>query len=129
MMREKRRYSRWAALAAVYALLLHTIVAGLAGGALASPFQLDTFGNVICSSHPGDAAPTDPGQPANHSHLPDCCLAGCPAVGGHATLSAPITFPLVVVLVSPFVPLLQHSGIGRGVERSPLNPRAPPSLA
>lgn len=129
MTRLRRPFRRLAALAAVYALLLHTMVAGLAGGALASPYQLDAFGNVICSSHIGEGAPTDPGQPANHSHLPDCCLAGCPAVGGHAAIAVPIAFPLVVVLVRPLVLELQHSGIGRGVERSPLNPRAPPSLA
>ena len=106
-----------------------SMVAGVVGGALASPFQLDAFGNVICSSHTGEGAPANPGQPANRSHLPDCCLAGCPAVGSHASLSAPIAFPFVIVLVRPLVLALRHSGIGRGVERSPLNPRAPPSLA
>ena len=55
MTRLRRPFRRWAALAAVYALLLHTMVAGLAGGALASPYQLDVFGNVILCT-PGDIA-------------------------------------------------------------------------
>jgi hypothetical protein len=122
----RRERREWAALAAAFALLLHTMVAGLVDGAMASPQLLDIFGNVICTSHGAEKAPVSPGEPGNHSHLPECCLVGCSVVGGHA-----MSGPIAPVLPAPAFERLKlaqsvyHAALQRS-ERSPLNPRAPP---
>jgi hypothetical protein len=128
MTRLTKRIRTWATLVAVYALVLHTVLAGLAGGALASPGQLDALGNVICSSAGLTQAPAVPGKQPSRSHLPECCLAGCPAVGGHVTISAPVVFPFLRS-TTPLLLVLDQHGIGAAVERSPRNPRAPPLAA
>ena len=128
MTRPTKRIRTWTALLAVYALVLHTVLAGLAGGAMASSGQVDALGNVICSSAGLIEAPAVPGNQPSHSHLPECCLAGCPAVGGHVTISAPVVFPFLRS-TTPLLLVFDQHGIGAGVERSPRNPRAPPLAA
>jgi hypothetical protein len=111
---------------AAFALLLHTVVAGFVDGAMASPQLLDIFGNVICTSHGAEKAPASPGQPSDHSHMPECCLVGCSAAGGHATsgLIVPV-LPALVLERPKLVPPAFHASL-QHTERSPLIPRAPP---
>jgi hypothetical protein len=124
----RKRSREWAGLAAVLALLLHTIVAGLVDGALAAPELLDNFGNVVCTAHGAEKAPSVPGQPGNHSHLPDCCLVGCSVAGGHAASASPILVtPLLATIRLNFGPLRPDRAIANS-ERSPQNPRAPPTF-
>jgi hypothetical protein len=123
-----RRQGRdWAALAAAFALLFHTMVAGFVDGALASPQLLDIFGNVICAAHAGEQAPDGPGQPDHRGpHLPDCCLAGCSLTGGHAVAPAPPpSLPARLAEDAHLAPPARRVVVERP-ERSPLNPRAPP---
>ena len=83
----------WLAVLAAFVLIAHSLVAGFVDGAMAEPRLLDVFGNPICSTHgSGDGSP---GQPANHSHLPDCCLAGCSLAGSHALAAAAQPFLIV----------------------------------
>lgn len=122
----RRRGAGWVAVLATLSLFLHSFVVGFAGGAMASAGQLDTLGAVICTGH--GAVPADPGQPADSSHLPDCCLIGCSLLGGYA-VAGPVA-PAVPVPegrardVAP-LPETYRAPLGT-FERSPLNPRAPP---
>ena len=114
----------WLAVLAAFVLIAHSLVAGFVDGAMAEPRLLDVFGNPICSTHgSGDGSP---GQPANHSHLPDCCLVGCSLVGGHALAAAAQPF-LIVRLAEPArIDAPEYRAARVTPERSPLNPRAPP---
>jgi hypothetical protein len=119
-----KRKRTWLAILAAFVLFAHSLVAGFVDGAMAEPRLLDVFGNPICSSH--DAGGGSPDQPANHSHLPDCCLVGCSLVGGHALAAAAQPF-LILRLAEPARRAAPGYRAARVTpERSPLNPRAPP---
>jgi len=124
--RVRTRPSTFAALLAVYALCLHAFLAGLAGGALAAPLGLDAFGGVLCSTTADEGAPSLPGQPAHRGHVPECCLAGCPAVGGHAVLTAPVALTAFAPAGAFATTWSRTAAVARPSARTPLNPRAPP---
>lgn len=120
-----RQIREWLALVATLVLLAHTVAAGIVDGAMASPQLLDVFGNVICTTHGAEKTPGGP-LPANQSHLPACCFAGCSVAGGHS-----ITGPIVPVLAAPDLAWLEFATPRRQAPLrhaawSPLNPRAPP---
>jgi len=127
MVSRRRGIRTWTAGVAIYALFLHAIIAGLAGGALASPFDFQ----VICASDGTQAVPAghgDPdgrGGPSGHSHIADCCLSGCPAVGGHVVLPTAVIFTRLAD-DRPVTRFLEGSTLGAGHKRSPINPRGPP---
>jgi hypothetical protein len=124
----RRQTREWLAILATFVLLVHTAIAGVVDGAMASPQLLDVFGNVICTSHGADTLPGSQNGPAGHSHMPECCLAGCTVVGGHAVPpSAPATVPPAL---SQYAVVMEPARVGAAAdsELSPLNPRAPPAL-
>lgn len=121
IMRRTRTDRTWATVVAL-ALLLHTFVAGIVGGALAAPSHAGVFG-IICSAHRESDPPAVPGH---HSHMPECCLVGCPAVGGHAALSAPVDLPQPSLTGRPVAFAPGCAGVGYATRRSPFSPRAPP---
>ena len=107
----------------VYALVLHTLVAGPAGGAQAAgAFQ------IICSADGSYAAPGATGAPSNQHRMPDCCLSGCPTVGAAIAPAMPVVFAAAPVRGPACAPVLPK-GIGASNERSPGAPRGPPAAA
>lgn len=119
----------WLAVLAAFVLFAHSLVAGFVDGAMAQPQLVDVFGNPICSAHGSDGGSNPSQLPANHSHLPDCCLAGCSLVGGHAVAAAAQPFQVIrraepARLAAPAYRVARVT-----FERSPLNPRAPPISA
>jgi hypothetical protein len=124
-----KRRPGWIALPAVFALLLYSVAAGFADAALAQPQGVDAFGNPICSAHAGGEAPSLPGEPAGHSHAPDCCLAGCNLAGGHALPPAAQPFLLVRPAEAAHAAAPDYRTVVEAFEWSPLNPRAPPAFA
>jgi hypothetical protein len=123
--RHRKQPREWIAMLATFVLLVHAAVAGIADGAMASPQLLDAFGNVICTSHGAEQGPATPNQPS-HSHLPECCLASCTVVGGHAVPpAAPSAVPPTLAgQVKIAVP--EEIATATAFELSPFNPRAPP---
>ena len=118
-----KRTPTWTALVAVWALLVQAILTGLADGAIAAPATLD--GTVICV-HGDGATHGVPGQPANRSELPDCCLSGCTMAGGDAALSASaIVLPPSLAPRTGVIPTVERH-VATSFAYSPLNPRAPP---
>jgi hypothetical protein len=106
-------------LLAVCALLLHSMVTGLAAGhPSAAPFQ------VICSSTGGQMAPV-PADPSNRHQLPDCCLNAIPLLAAPAPLAAAyIRLPSAeIVKLGPTVETWRNED-ARG--HSPHRPRGPP---
>jgi hypothetical protein len=111
--------------AAFVAALLLLLQSALGAFAFGAPSQLDAFGNVICT-HEGAAKL--PGGDPHQQHMPACCSAGCsmvspahpppPGAGALARASAfePVAFP---------APAFRHVDFAR--DRSPANPRAPPT--
>lgn len=106
-------------IAAVMALVLHTIVAGFSAGALAAT----PVGIVICTP---DGSEIVPEPTSGHQHQQECCLSGCPVVTGSTATSTAIAFPPAVTL-QPGPPASLAVGPGDPDDRSPVNPRAPPS--
>ncbi len=98
----------------------------LAVGEGAVGFQLDAFGNVICTAQGARTLP-DGGMPAGH--VPACCMAGC----GVATpvLLPPDMASMLAAIDFELAPTIdfQPAVIGFGRARPVANPRAPPSLA
>lgn len=116
------RRRAWGVLAA-YLIVVQAALAGLALGT--QPVAADPF-SVLCSS----AAPTDAPAPAKpHGGLPDCCVAGCPMLGGG--MLPPDVLPAAGPTPSEIVDLTQgRSGLGRSLpERSPRSTRGPPATA
>lgn len=121
-----RQKRAWTAILAAFLLLAHSAVAGFAAGAMAEPQLVDAFGNPICSAHGGGGPSSLPGQPGDHAHALDCCLAGCGATTGYAL--APAAQPVLLVRLAGPAPAVPHDyrPVTRVSGRSPLNPRAPP---
>lgn len=125
-MRGVRRYRRnWAALVAVLALFLHAVTTGFAAGAMASPRALDSFGNVICSSHADGRTPASPGAP-DPRHLPECCIFGCGPTGPHAMATAAPELPPLPPAASLDRTPPSYRAPAPRPRRTPVNPRAPP---
>lgn len=114
------------AFAAVWFLVLQSLLSAYGMAAGPQRLQLDAFGNVICT-HEGAAGLPDGSPPA---HMPDCCVLGC-------NLAAPL-------LANPPAPLAIETAFGSETlhfranapdhlsfarRRSPANPRAPPEPA
>ena len=116
-----------AALAAVYLLLLQSLLGAFAFGTGPSASPLDAFGNVICT-HEGAAQL--PGGDPHRQHMPACCVLGCSMVSS-AYAPPPDAGRLAASLSSEAVaftvPAFRHIDFAR--DRSPSNPRAPPALA
>jgi hypothetical protein len=126
-LRERRR--KWAAVAAAFALFFHTLVAGVVDGAMAGPRTIDPFGNLICTAHGAESFPDSSDKSGGRTSLPECCLVGCNIVGGKVATPPPaISVPLPEVTGSTSVSELAETLV-ESFERSPLNPRAPPSQA
>jgi hypothetical protein len=124
-----KRRRGWIALPAIFALLLYSVVAGFADAAMAQPQHLDAFGNPICSAHADQDPSSLPGEPSDHSHTPDCCLAGCNLAGGHALPPAAQPFLLVRPTEAFYAAAPDYRTGAERFEWSPLNPRAPPASA
>jgi hypothetical protein len=117
----------WIAILAGFVLFTHAMIAGVVDGAMARPQVVDLFGNPICSAHEADQSSDPAGPSGGHTHLPDCCLAGCSIVGGHALAAADELF-LIVRLAEPARAAAPDYRVAVvAVERSPRNPRAPPT--
>jgi hypothetical protein len=129
-MRASRKRTRsWAAIAAAFALLFHTLVAGVVDGAMASSRSVDPFGNLICTAHGAESFPDSSDKNGGRTSLPECCLVGCNIVGGKVATPPPaISMPLPEFVGSTIVTELAETLV-ESFERSPLNPRAPPSQA
>ncbi len=96
---------------AVYALLIHSFVAGFAAAhPAAAPFQ------VICSSNGGQVLPAPAGPAARHE-LPDCCLTGCVSVAGPAPLAS-------VYISSPLREVTRIGLIFEAREAAPVSTRS-----
>ncbi len=113
----------WGVLAA-YLLVLQATLTGLALGAL--PVAADPF-STLCASGSATDRP-DPVKP--HGGLPDCCVAGCPMLGGGMappTDAVAAHGPLISAAAAPILdgrdvaPSLTH--------RSPRSTRGPPATA
>lgn len=125
--RRKAGWSRLAAIAAAYLLVLQAVFGGLASGAHAASMSLDrSLGMTLCA--PGEMPPTD-GRAAAHE-MPSCCMLGCFLSGSGAPAGAagfsPITHRPVDLIAFQLRRDLPH---GFAAGRSPANPRAPPAAA
>lgn len=78
IMRRTRTDRTWATVVAL-ALLLHTFVAGIVGGALAAPSHAGVFG-IICSAHRESDPPRRSRAPLAHARV----LPGRVSCGGRA---------------------------------------------
>lgn len=110
---------------AAYLFVLQSVVGAFALGAGPDQPPLDGFGNVICT-HEG-ATELPPGNP-HQKTLPNCCTLGCtmvsPALGAGPdteALSAGLSFRTVAY------PHIGTDRIAVTRDRSPANPRAPPT--
>lgn len=115
------------ALVAAYLLLLQSVLGAFAFGISPSAAQLDAFGNVICTH---DGAGQLPDSDQHPSHLPTCCMLGCSMLSSvHAPPpNAVLALANRSIEILAFVPAASpHLDFPR--ERSPSNPRAPPSAA
>jgi hypothetical protein len=119
-----RRGRRWAAVAAVLALVLQLFGGG--APAEAAPAR-DFFGLIICSS--AEHGPSDD-APAGHDGHCDCCLAACAAAGCVATgrLDA-AAWPGPARSTELFAPRSRSGSDAAAPRRSPRNARAPPLRA
>jgi hypothetical protein len=116
-----RRDSAWISLAAACALVMHLFLAGFVGAALAADAPV-----VICSPSPNASFP---GSNQSERHrAPDCCLAGCPMVGGMAGAPVAALFIPPEGHVTPLPPAPRH-GLDPLRKWSPANPRGPPPAA
>jgi hypothetical protein len=128
MKRTGKRRS-WIAALAIFVLFAHAMVASFVDGAMAQPQLVDPFGNPICSAHEADRSSDPAGPTGDHTHLPDCCLAGCSLAGGHALAVADQPFRIVRLAVPSRAVAPAYRIAVVAFERSPLNPRAPPASA
>ncbi|WP_027165415.1 DUF2946 family protein [Mesorhizobium sp. WSM3224] len=112
--------------AAFVAALLLLLQSSLGAFAFGAPSQLDAFGNVICT-HEGAAKP--PGGDPHQQHMPACCSLGCNMVST-AHLPPPVAGAITRIqafeAVAFQLPAFRHQDFAR--DRSPANPRAPPTI-
>lgn len=124
-MRQRRRSTGTARIAAFIATLALVLQAGLAGAA--TPVQRDLFGNVICADGSGGQKPGDSGQ--HDTHLPNCCMLSCGgAFQAFADLPAFVEWQ-PKLLAERTVTRPQATIVLRHDRRTPANPRAPPAAA
>jgi len=123
-MRDKKRV--WVALAATFALLLHPAAAGLVAGAMASAELLAGAETIICTPHGAEKAPATPSRPDHHGHLPECCLFGCSVAAGKAIAASDVVLPILPLPQRLDVAPSRLQLSATRLERSPINPRAPP---
>jgi hypothetical protein len=120
------RPRRWSTPAALVAALLLLFQSALGAFAFGTPPQLDAFGNVICTHEGAAKLPGDPHQ----QYMPACCSAGCsmasPAYPPPPDTDAPVRMPALEPVAFP-PPAFRHIDFAR--DRSPANPRAPPTAA
>lgn len=109
------------AVLAALALLVQTFVGGQWIAAHASAFDLDAFGNVICTSQTG-APPKGSGH---DGHDCDCCLFGCDLANGIVPESIEIAALSLQFAVSSDVKRESVISVRRD-ELKPQSPRAPP---
>lgn len=96
---------------------------------MASAGTVDPFGNLICTAHGAESFPDSSDKNGGRTSLPECCLVGCNIVGGKVATPPPaISMPLPEFVGSTIVTELAETLV-ESFERSPLNPRAPPSQA
>ncbi|HWJ75378.1 MAG TPA: hypothetical protein VNX29_19630 [Kaistia sp.] len=104
-------------------LVIQALLSGLATGAQA---EIALRSDVICGSAGASSSAAPAGQPANRTHLVDCCTLGCPMIGGAVpgpvALVLPGTLHELAVLQAP---VSEQSGLERS-ELAPLRSRAPP---
>lgn|GEM_PF-2136589 len=125
-LRWARKRASWVALGAAYLLFVQAILGGLAIGASAA--TLDPL-TALCRADDGAAGPIRQDPPAGQPHLPDCCTTGCAMFGG-APVPAFVAVLLVPHLAGPTEPApLPLAPVAAAPQRSPANPRAPPSQA
>lgn len=124
MQARRRRWNMVVAFAAIWFLVLQSLLGVFALAAGPRPLQLDAFGNVICTHEGVDELPAG-SQPA---HLPDCCVLGCNLA---APLLANPPSPVALQVELGFEILGFSSGapdhLSFARQRSPANPRAPPA--
>jgi hypothetical protein len=115
------------AFVAAYLLLLQSMLGAFASAIEQNAPQLDAFGNVICTH---DGAAQLPGGDPRPSHLPECCTIGCSMLSpayvpppDAGTLPGSLSFQAVAFVL----PAFRHLDFAR--DRSPSNPRAPPTAA
>jgi hypothetical protein len=113
------------AFAAACLLLLQSMLGAFAFGTGPGASQLDAFGNIICT-HEG--AVQLPGSDPHQQHMPACCMLGCSKVSAayapppaDGVAPASLSFETVAFVL----PAVRHPDVAR--ERSPANPRAPPT--
>jgi hypothetical protein len=125
----RERTRKWAAISVAFTLFFHTLVAGVVDGAMAASRVVDSFGNLICTAHGAETFPDSSDKSGGRTSLPECCLVGCNVVGGKVATPPPaISMPLPGFVGSSIVAELAETLV-ESFERSPLNPRAPPSQA
>ena len=119
----RTRWSFGVALVAAWLLVLQSMVG--APALSASSAQLDSFGNVLCTTH---GIKTVPG--GDTGHTPDCCFLGCAAFGT-ALATPPEAGALLASLSFEAEKLVLASDqfLDRLRGRTPANPRAPPLYA
>ncbi len=118
-----RRESAWIVLAAACALVAHLFLAGFATATHAG-----ASGVSLCSGVGNTFHHAPPGNQRDHQGTTDCCLSGCPMLG-HADLPAAakvlVSRHEAVVSLRPDHPDRSDAR----PERSPINPRGPPTAA
>ena len=120
-----RRKVFWVAVFAAYLLIVQSLFAAFAIGAMAAPEKVDAFGNVICTSH-GAQTKSEPSDPTKAA---SCCQWGCCSVLTAIALPRDVQGVVSVpakVIIPTFTPY--RSTARSGQEGSPGNPRAPPAF-
>lgn len=124
--RRPRQFRGWAAAVALFALVVHTIAAGLADGAMAGGDRLASVSRVICTGHGPQTAPRNSDQRGRDFPRPICCVTGCPVASGHGALSSALTVvPVPPTLLDRLLPRPAAASRVR-LAYSPHSARAPP---
>jgi hypothetical protein len=113
--------ARIVAFVAALALLLQATLA-----VAVPPVQRDLFGNVICADGSGGQKPGEGGQ--RRTHLPDCCTLSCGGSPASADLPASVEWR-TMSLAKEAIAYPPARIVFLNEQRSPANPRAPPTAA
>jgi hypothetical protein len=125
MSRTRKHQRDGIALVAMFALILHQMIAGISTGAAEQTAGI--LAMPLCTSH---TPARSPGVPDQHQpHMPDCCLGWCGVVTGSALVGAAPTLLPMRAAERLVLPLPAHDEPALSRTRRPLNPRAPPTIA